>query len=1503
MDLQCIGAVMTEMYFSAGLKPNPLVASAISMLLHDVHYTAAELHSMLTVSLSDAPVEVLATSPFRFLFTKDLHRTYELLLRLSPLAPHELVAAIADPATSDSLSSLSFPAFQLLLPTLFKVFSLKEPFPSSSDLTLAVASISSKLGSSLSSKVLLPKVFRLLEGLHDSQTATRQTSEFLKSVLLSDLLPSLYHRTSADKYIPFACAFLTSVLSALPTSSSSSSSSSSSDSHYFSSAPSSPPPSFSAQDGSSQEGSAQDGSAHEGSAGIQEAAVTCLVGLTLQDNLGPALSARYIVPALARLIGSPKFHAHFLLISAARNVPFIPITDMHAAQALTAILPQITEEAIGPMVCDRLFHYQLPDLQKQLLQSDAEESTPSFASSAFASSLIECIFVLHSALPHLSPEMIYYQYLARPPLPLHQLLLLLLGQIISADNLWNPQNLLFLALTEAADLLSSVCCCVRARHVAEIVLPAADTFFGAVHDRYSQVLSGFSIQLATLDNELKGTLAVSEMKACRLSISRQALALPGMEAARDMHGTVVEICGEGAVTEKCGSANMLIKWFAGPSESGGGEEEEEEEEEATAVASASSPNTRDRIAVPFGWIKKRVKNLTLQRESDMRHRQSINSVGEQRQVRLDLNGQEVRGGGGGGGEGVGSKGAPRRDNSGIIVHHSGTSQDSDSRVMEDPLGVGSDIAALIGMTQERGGGSINFVNSSSNSSNSSGGGGCNASNTNGAAASLSLPPSPPPPPPPPPPPSSFHDSMGELVKEDYFLTGKGDRGGMLELQDVVHSESIKGVPSRPSNGLGDGIKSKSSIEVLSTRLRMIDGRSEVDGDDDDDTDSENDSDHDERREERELGEEGAGEGAAEGEREKNGSATASATASKTVTAKRAEAGRNESFGNESDSSQGGAESSPQTPRAYVPVSSALTKTKSFQAGGTGSPSTKGTPSTNLLTHILPGDPRLQPHKQESRRVDRTWILGSNFINDTSAQWEKIGEPWSTHMVLLSSLRPTHTHTQPHTQPPTQPHTQPSPIRALATNASESILCSGGRNGSVLVWNLRSHPPKPVHSFSGHRICKPAGYFKPDTRDLYDSGDLKTGEILQLGLLEQGSRGVVCDGSLHVWDVETNQTVANLKREAVVYGGGGGGGGGEEGGHGGDGGNVNWGGATIFKQSAYCHAMTSNSSNDPIVAFKALPVGAHTSADGFCSSSESLKTGQQLVAVSHNRLMHIDLRDGSGRETGRETTLSLLTMPAAAVLRDHCEACFGYGTVVPKRLCGRHRDITGKLNVASSWAEGGGGGGGGDGVKRGFDHGGGGGGGPSVELSGFACVAVSIDGDWICAGDSAGSVVCFERRAGKVLHKWKAHTDCIVQIYTVDQHQVFTVSKDKSAVLWDLRGADRPQRMSGITDLPMRGPGLGPNSVELRRFARKEAGNSGNNNNFSDVLYAVSGHKCAAAAIPSPGHSDFAVKHRNFRDPTGQTVQKKKLCSRALLLLPLRSLMLLGCEDGFLRACV
>ena len=60
-----------------------------------------------------------------------------------------------------------------------------------------------------------------------------------------------------------------------------------------------------------------------------------------------------------------------------------------------------------------------------------------------------------------------------------------------------------------------------------------------------------------------------------------------------------------------------------------------------------------------------------------------------------------------------------------------------------------------------------------------------------------------------------------------------------------------------------------------------------------------------------------------------------------------------------------------------------------------------------------------------------------------------------------------------------------------------MLATGSRNGEVLIWDLRCHPPQVKSRHDAHRISRPGEYYRPEVHELYDEGDLKTGEVLQV----------------------------------------------------------------------------------------------------------------------------------------------------------------------------------------------------------------------------------------------------------------------------------------------------------------------------------------------------------------------------------------------------------------------
>ncbi|GMH49663.1 hypothetical protein TrRE_jg6941, partial [Triparma retinervis] len=139
----------------------------------------------------------------------------------------------------------------------------------------------------------------------------------------------------------------------------------------------------------------------------------------------------------------------------------------------------------------------------------------------------------------------------------------------------------------------------------------------------------------------------------------------------------------------------------------------------------------------------------------------------------------------------------------------------------------------------------------------------------------------------------------------------------------------------------------------------------------------------------------------------------------------------------------------------------------------------------------------------------------------SEPWKKIGRGWSTHMVLLSELDGG------------TGGGKVSGIRTLSSNKSESLLATGSRNGEVLLWDIAAHPPVVKGRFKGHRVAAKGEYYKPERLELYDEGDLKTGEILQLSI-EDADRGIVCDGNLTVFDCETLQPLALLKKNSSCH---------------------------------------------------------------------------------------------------------------------------------------------------------------------------------------------------------------------------------------------------------------------------------------------------------------------------------------------------------------------------------
>lgn len=86
------------------------------------------------------------------------------------------------------------------------------------------------------------------------------------------------------------------------------------------------------------------------------------------------------------------------------------------------------------------------------------------------------------------------------------------------------------------------------------------------------------------------------------------------------------------------------------------------------------------------------------------------------------------------------------------------------------------------------------------------------------------------------------------------------------------------------------------------------------------------------------------------------------------------------------------------------------------------------------------------------------------------------------------------------------HDSFSAVTTLTTNLTESLLVGGCKSGMIKIWSLNSNP-----------ICKVSSY------------NSQTQPIITTHFTRSGSHIVSCDGSIHVWNIETSKTLAKYNR--------------------------------------------------------------------------------------------------------------------------------------------------------------------------------------------------------------------------------------------------------------------------------------------------------------------------------------------------------------------------------------
>jgi WD40 repeat protein len=195
-----------------------------------------------------------------------------------------------------------------------------------------------------------------------------------------------------------------------------------------------------------------------------------------------------------------------------------------------------------------------------------------------------------------------------------------------------------------------------------------------------------------------------------------------------------------------------------------------------------------------------------------------------------------------------------------------------------------------------------------------------------------------------------------------------------------------------------------------------------------------------------------------------------------------------------------------------------------------------------------------------------------------------------------------------------------------------------------------------------------------------------------------------------------------------------------------------------------------------------------------------------------------------------------------------------------------------------------------------------------------CLATHEDGYWVCTGSSNGQLCVLDRRTGEIAQAWQAHEGPIIKVFPWSRDKVLSVSMDRTAVLWDIRSTI-PRDICCLRGLPDAQSATTVIAKEFRRTPSASSFSSSSADAASasasgfamappgkrpHVLLSFGGHKGVIAKMPRPG-MDVAARTRYFLGPNGLKL-RQKINVQSAALLPLRNLLLVGCDDGLIRVC-
>jgi hypothetical protein len=97
----------------------------------------------------------------------------------------------------------------------------------------------------------------------------------------------------------------------------------------------------------------------------------------------------------------------------------------------------------------------------------------------------------------------------------------------------------------------------------------------------------------------------------------------------------------------------------------------------------------------------------------------------------------------------------------------------------------------------------------------------------------------------------------------------------------------------------------------------------------------------------------------------------------------------------------------------------------------------------------------------------------------------------------------------------------TPVKLMVTNSVESLLMTGHANGRVKIFNINAHPLSSEAVYNGHYAPQSSDAGKHKDSDKHHL----SGGVFCGGFMRDSSHAFTCDGSIRVWDIETQRTIA------------------------------------------------------------------------------------------------------------------------------------------------------------------------------------------------------------------------------------------------------------------------------------------------------------------------------------------------------------------------------------------